>query len=85
MFYNGANNHVVYPLFTGEVNTMGTDVPSCPIANVTLNHGVESSSPSALTIKINNFAQNRRFPPTPCVATVLADRLPPSPLRANGE
>jgi hypothetical protein len=46
------------------------------VEHVTFNHGVEGSSPSALTIKINTFAQNRRFPANPlcgrCVGKSIA-------------
>jgi hypothetical protein len=45
------------------------------VEHVTFNHGVEGSSPSALTNEINNLAQFRGSAKTGCVCTVSANEL----------
>jgi hypothetical protein len=45
---------------------------------VTFNHGVEGSSPSALTKKIKYLADLSPGCRKACAGTVLANRLPPS-------
>lgn len=42
---------------------------------MTFNHGVEGSSPSALTNEIKHLGQSLRSPKTPCVCTVSANQL----------
>jgi hypothetical protein len=44
---------------------------------VTFNHGVEGSSPSALTIEINNLVEYQTLSKSSCVCDVSTNRLPP--------
>jgi hypothetical protein len=44
---------------------------------VTFNHGVEGSSPSALTMQIKHLVRDRQATETARVGTVLANQLPP--------
>ena len=44
--------------------------------HVTFNHGVEGSSPSALTNEIGHFLHFHPSPLTACVGMVLANQLP---------
>jgi hypothetical protein len=45
------NNHGVYRCLPNKTTKMSTYVSSCLRSIVTFNHGVEGSSPSALTIE----------------------------------